>query len=525
MDYLRVALDMVGRLHPLVLHLPIGLLIALAAVEFVALVRGSSTVAEARRVLAWLAAGSAVVAALSGLMLAQEDGYGGDTLEWHRWLGIGLGAACLLAAVVGGRLRLGRARTALYRLVLLAALVLMVPAGHNGATMTHGEGFLTAPLREARRAGPNRWTPDPEPGAASVFATTIQPIFASRCVNCHSETKRKGGLALHTAEALFEGGETGPAVVAGDAPGSELVYRLRLPLDHDDHMPPEGKPQLTEEAIAVIEAWIAAGAPFTPGEPAASVPPAGDAADARAPPPAPAPDAAAIVALRDALVHVQPDASEPGGLWVDFAAPGPAVTDENVQMLLGPLLGHITDLSLARCEITDESMRLAATMPRLRRLDVRGTPITDAGLQHFRGHAALRELVVVRTRVSDAGVDHLLAMPALERVYLWGAAVGAEAMGRLRVLRPTVTVDAGDKPDATALEREPEIKLTSDAPPVDAPPAAVALTPVNTVCPVTGSPLDPRFSIVFEGRVVGFCCSNCPKEFWEEPEKFRANIR
>jgi YHS domain-containing protein len=41
---------------------------------------------------------------------------------------------------------------------------------------------------------------------------------------------------------------------------------------------------------------------------------------------------------------------------------------------------------------------------------------------------------------------------------------------------------------------------------------------MNSFCPITGEPIDPQYSIVFEEKVIGFCCPNCPKQFWENPE-------
>jgi YHS domain-containing protein len=85
---------------------------------------------------------------------------------------------------------------------------------------------------------------------------------------------------------------------------------------------------------------------------------------------------------------------------------------------------------------------------------------------------------------------------------------------------------------AVALETEGEIEFTSDAPDYDADPNAdasesetvVSLAPINTVCPVSGKPVVAQYSVVFDGRVIGFCCPNCPKTFWDDPQTFLAKI-
>jgi hypothetical protein len=59
-----------------------------------------------------------------------------------------------------------------------------------------------------------------------------------------------------------KGGESGPLFVAGNAAESEMVKRLLLPEEHDDHMPPKGKSQLTKEQVELIRWWIDGGASF-----------------------------------------------------------------------------------------------------------------------------------------------------------------------------------------------------------------------------------------------------------------------
>jgi YHS domain-containing protein len=41
---------------------------------------------------------------------------------------------------------------------------------------------------------------------------------------------------------------------------------------------------------------------------------------------------------------------------------------------------------------------------------------------------------------------------------------------------------------------------------------------------VTGSPVNPKYRVIYKGKVIGFCCPNCPKEFWTEPEKFESKL-
>lgn len=226
-----------------------------------------------------------------------------------------------------------------------------------------------------------------------------------------------------------------------------------------------------------------------------------------------APQAAPVAASE--LVHVECLSRDSNLLWVDFAAIAPSTDDALVTRVLEPVQARVAELALARTSISDASLAFAARLPNLRRLDVRGTKVTAAGVVALSANSHLEELVLVQTSLSDAAVDPLLAMRGLKRVYLWRAGLSADAVARLRHERPSLHVDAGDAPGAARTEVEPAIELTSDAPiPGDPGP------PVNSACPVTGKPVEPKFKLVHDGRVIGFCCPNCPAEFSAHPEKY-----
>ena len=56
-------------------------------------------------------------------------------------------------------------------------------------------------------------------------------------------------------------------------------------------------------------------------------------------------------------------------------------------------------------------------------------------------------------------------------------------------------------------------------------PAANA-APVNAKCPVSGDPVDPHAtSTIYKGKVIGFCCSDCVKEFNKDPDKYASKIK
>src|SRR5690606_19817207 len=94
--------------------------------------------------------------------------------------------------------------------------------------------------------------------SAGDYLTQIKPVLQERCYACHGALKQEAGLRLDTAVLIREGGDSGAAVVAGDAPASLLLDRVSA-TDESERMPPEGEP-LKPGEIAALTAWIAAGA-------------------------------------------------------------------------------------------------------------------------------------------------------------------------------------------------------------------------------------------------------------------------
>ena len=96
------------------------------------------------------------------------------------------------------------------------------------------------------------WIEDHAPRSTSTFEQSIRPILTAHCMQCHNESKRKGGLDLTSLASLAKGGSTGPVVEPGQA-ASSLLYQF-LQKDSEIHMPPEG--QLSEKEISIIREWI-----------------------------------------------------------------------------------------------------------------------------------------------------------------------------------------------------------------------------------------------------------------------------
>jgi len=251
--------EWIGHFHPLLVHLPIGFIILLATLEVLALFPRWRNATSANTFIVALTFPVSVGAVVCGWLLAESGGYDAATLFWHRWLGVGV-------AVASGALLWFQRRgwQKAYRWGVWASLVLLTVASHLGGTLTHGADFLAWPSDKSSTKN----NPSGDRTTQPVFAGVVKPLLDKYCVECHGPKKSKGGLKLDTAEHVLKGSDNGPVIDTVNPENSSFLKLILLPPDHDDHMPPDGKPQPTENEIAIIRWWINSGAPTdkTPAE-------------------------------------------------------------------------------------------------------------------------------------------------------------------------------------------------------------------------------------------------------------------
>ena len=99
---------------------------------------------------------------------------------------------------------------------------------------------------------------------APNFHREVRPILESTCVECHGIEKQKGGLRLDTLAYAQKGGDSGPALVAGNLEDSLLLDRIFLPADDDEIMPPENGP-LSPAQQDILRRWIKTGGHWPKG--------------------------------------------------------------------------------------------------------------------------------------------------------------------------------------------------------------------------------------------------------------------
>ncbi|HVG16553.1 MAG TPA: c-type cytochrome domain-containing protein, partial [Chitinophagaceae bacterium] len=251
--------EFIGRLHPLFVHLPIGIL--LMALLFSLLARKEQyTLSHSIMKLVWsIGSFFSLLSCITGYLLSFSGEYEEGSVNLHMWLGI---SVALVSVFITFKVY-QRRFDILYTILCVGLLLLIAGTGHYGGSLTHGEEYLTAAL----------YSDEDEPAAsmikplanvqeATVYKDVVVPILQSRCYSCHGPKKQKGKLRMDTPEHLLKGGKNGEILIPGNSTESELMKRVLLPLEDDDHMAPKGKLQLTKNQVVLLKWWIEGGASF-----------------------------------------------------------------------------------------------------------------------------------------------------------------------------------------------------------------------------------------------------------------------
>ena len=439
-------LTLIGRLHLLLLHLPIGLLAFALFFELTGRYRRQPERRSASRLLLGWGALTAVLSAGCGWLLAQEGGYEENLLRWHQWLGIAAAGLAVAAWALGSH-KAGLP-------VLTASVAALIVTGHFGGSLTHGENYLFEKEKKAEEASAPKQAISPQ---TLVFQDIIQPILKTKCQGCHRPGKKKGGLDLSTPERIAAGGENGAVLLPGRPDESPLLQKILLPLHDDDHMPPSGKPQLSANELALLRWWIAQGADFQ--KKLADMPTDSSVAailsKAGGPPRSPvfdlpvsAASASDLAKLRAAGAAVMPLGIDQPWLAVSFA--GNRKLDAQSLSALRPVAEQVVDLDFSNTNLDAALWEKLPALPHLTRLHLARTQISDASLGKLPASGFLEFLNLSGTPVSDKGLGSLAGLKRLHTLYCWQTSVSAAGIQQLGSQLSALKIDTGAPADSNA---------------------------------------------------------------------------
>ncbi len=474
-----------GPFHMVILHLPIGALTAIWFLEFLLEKNDDKHKNQATGLLHLLLLISCGLTVVLGLSY-EEFGQYGDEIEQHRFWGL-IFAGCIVATYLCYWIhrKLGKRSSKLvYMLALLAATITMVLTAHQGGELVHGKGFLSKPFQEEKRQavapapfadesskentdqarivtqattisapsapmvdainGANRIDPITAPIAVleqtpqvadpriALFETS-QAIFERNCYKCHGATKQKGGYRLDEQHSINLGGKSKlPAIVPGNVEQSELMYRMLLPHDDDDAMPPEEKDPVSSEDIDLVRQWIEAGA-YWPDEAELSAAASdtvklGDADTDQL-----------IEQISRTGVKAEYNAWGDESIRIDLGVVGPGQLNEAIQQLSG-FRNKLTWLDCSELALSSDFFQQLEQCIKLQRLHLNGTDVTDKQLDALSQLADLNYLNLYNTQISDAGLESLHASSSLRKIFLSQTQVTANGITKLKKSLPELEV-------------------------------------------------------------------------------------
>ncbi|HET6254949.1 MAG TPA: FN3 associated domain-containing protein [Puia sp.] len=441
-DHLAIPrwLQVAGRLHPLILHFPIVLIVAYAVSLWWPAARPF-----AGQVLLW-SSFAAVVTALAGVFLSKEGGYEGSAIQWHKWLGTLTALALLALYLVQPQLK------ASARWVAALPLAAVVLTGHFGGDVTHGAGYVLAPLKSA--------VPPPSLEDALAYHDVVYPILDARCIQCHNEANSKGGLDMEDSLQFARGGRNGkPWDTTAEGLGL-LLYRIHLPGDDRKHMPPADHPQLTAQEAAIIYAWIKDGSPF--GKKVIELEPADTLrmiaarllkSNSDATFDFPAADGKKIASLNNNYRSITPLARNSPALAVDIY--GATFFQSKQLQDLSAIKAQIVSLNLDKMPVTDNDLSYIAAFFNLRKLNLDFTHITGAGLATLAKLPHLQSLSLSGTKIKAADLDQLAGISTLRQLYLWKTGIDPNALTSLRQRRKDLDLITGFYGDTVRIKLNP----------------------------------------------------------------------
>jgi uncharacterized membrane protein len=434
--------EFIGRFHPVVLHLPIGILLLAIVFDWLSRIKKFRSLKKSVRISLWIGFGTALLSCITGYILSQSGDYEAGSVRLHQWFAISL---TILTGIYAW-MKTNKEVKSLHKFFSVLILIFLIVTGHLGGTLTHGEGYLSFDSNEEDEDD----FANVDIRQAMFYDDLVKPVLSAKCYSCHGASKQKGKLRLDAPEHIAKGGKGGVVLVAGKIDESEMIDRLLLPADDEDHMPPKERKQLTAIEIEVLKLWIASGADFKKSvsesgqldalqkiitnqevKPVADIP--AEAVTA-------APENT-IIELRKSGVVVLPVASESNYLSVNLIN---ASSLDQVTTQFASLKEQLIWLKAGNKEITDKHIKHIATLKNLTKLSLDNTAITDDGLAALASLENLQYLNLTDTKITAQGLIALKSLPSLRMVYVYKTQIRSEDKELLIKSFPNATIEFGN---------------------------------------------------------------------------------
>jgi uncharacterized membrane protein len=446
------AMQSIGRMHPLLLHLPVGLLILSFILWLFRKNIEDGAFKKIFTLVLHITAFTATLTALMGFFLSNEGGYNETILSKHKFLGV---TTALLTYALLLLYPILAERKILTGSLLFLSVATLIVGGHFGSNLTHGENFVWSPLKGDKITEEEKIT-----DSSFMFAAAVRPILNSKCFSCHNEKKAKGGLVMITEEKILEGGKNGPIWKSGDALNSHIIQNINLPEEEKKHMPPKGKPQLTAEEIQFLFAWIQAGADMKKRMKEY-------------------PETDSLKILAQKFIH------QPKELITEKKYPFDAVSQSVIDKMNGPFCTvysialnspalqadfyvrekfdlktlegllkakeQLVILNLGNMPVTDEHMKIISQFINLEKLNLNNSSVTNAGLEEIKKLKQLKSLSLAGTKIDEKAGTVFSQLDSLKEVFVWNSGISANDAAAIQKQNGKTIFNIGYIPDKSEI--------------------------------------------------------------------------
>ena len=407
-----------ANLHPLFVHLPIGIIFIGFLLEVWQLKYPNKIGKDVMLFILGNAVAFSLFSVATGWFLGDGGDYDQNMLNRHKWLGIAFTITAILLFLLKKREDPWAKKS--YLPLFVISLVLLTITGHLGGNMTHGEDFLFQNHSSKTIEIENI-------DEAQVFAEIIFPILDKKCVSCHNPNKVKGGLRLYTKEAILAGGDSGSLFDSiSEFNSSLLLHRTHLALEDEEHMPPKGKLQLTTEEKLLLDWWMENKNCFdckvldleaSPRvEDVLASLETDNSIRGRLARELDFVTAEELIALRQNRISVQQLSEENPLLIVNFSR-RKDLTAKDFKML-ETIDENIVELNLGHTNFNDTLAKHLKTFKNLTKLQLQNTQITSKGIKQLRKLTVLESLNIFGLSPSEEDFDIFNGLPNLTDIYV-----------------------------------------------------------------------------------------------------------
>ena len=440
-------INYLGKFHPLVVHLPIGMLTFFLFLGIFISRDKMQRAYPTIRLMLLVSALSATISSISGYLLASSGSYEGRIVTVHQILGISL---TIINWIIFLYLKyLLDFKPIIYRGILVIMFVIMILAGHAGGSLTHGADFLSPPPLGAWFSSESGIKKKISLNSTAYETTAF--IFTEKCVVCHGANKQKGKLRLDSKEHILLGGESG-TLLTDHAKSSLLIERITLPLEDEDHMPPKERKQLSDIEIDYLVWWIETGAEMglslkelTLPDSLSSILTHGNGTENPniAGVEVKQADESVVNQLKSLGVIVTPVGQNSNYLSASFVN----VLSENSTVAVDELEGikdQLIILNLDYQQLPENSWNIIGDLTNLRKLSVKDSNLDDEKIKQLQSLAQLTSLNLVGTKVSLSGLKGLEHISNLKKVFLYQTEIQGADFIAIQQLFPDTDIDTGN---------------------------------------------------------------------------------